>query len=257
MPPCSDEPSSPKQRRPHAADAALCRRAQAGDRGARDQLLLNNFGFIRSIAREFSGGVKERTDDLAQSGVEGFLDAIQNYEPGHNASLLTYSRSRTARAIRRYLTAERFLAIPPKIAANVRKILAIEGEGEKLTAEEIQAKLGVTARHARDVRAAADARMVSLDLPFLGNDDPLANAIVGPSQDTAQAVAEAELHRIVRNAVLRLNDRQREAVSRYFGLDGGDRQTLRQIGKQLGISPEYARRIVGKALNRLRDLVKR
>jgi RNA polymerase sigma factor (sigma-70 family) len=220
-------------------------------------LLLNNFGFIRSIAREFSGGVKERADDLAQSGIEGFFDAIQNYEPGHNASLLTYSRARTALAIRRRLTAERFFATPPKIAANVRKIQAIEGEGERLTAEEIQAKLGVTARHAREVRAAADARLVSLDLPFLGNDDPLADAIVDPSQDTALAVAEAEMHRIVQNAVLRLNDRQREAVSRYFGLDGGERQTLRQIANHLGISPEYARQIVGKALKRLRDLVKR
>jgi DNA-directed RNA polymerase sigma subunit (sigma70/sigma32) len=80
---------------------------------------------------------------------------------------------------------------------------------------------------------------------------------VDPSQDTALAVADAEMHRIVQNAVLRLNNRQRECVSRYFGLDGGKRQSLRQIGRHLGFSPEYARQIILKALKRLRTTVKR
>ena len=257
MTPCSDESISPNQRLSNKEQAALCLRAQAGNRDARDQLLLTNFGFIRSIAREFSGGVKDRTDDLAQSGVEGFFGAIEKYEPNHAASLLTYSRFRTERAIRQYLEDERLIAIPPRFAASARKIKTIECGGKRLTAEEIQVELGITARHARDVRAAADAQIVSLDLPFQGNDDPLAEAIVDPSQDTALAVADAEMHRIVQNAVLRLTDRQRECVSRYFGLDGGKRQSLRQIGRHLGFSPEYARQIILKALKRLRTMVNR
>ena len=50
-----------------------------------------------------------------------------------------------------------------------------------------------------------------------------------------------------------LTERDRYIVERRFGLDGHDRETLLDIGRQLGITREAVRQACAKALRRLRE----
>ena len=51
-----------------------------------------------------------------------------------------------------------------------------------------------------------------------------------------------------------LTSREADIVRMYFGLEGGDPQTLEQIGKCLQLTRERVRQIKAAALKRLRGL---
>jgi RNA polymerase primary sigma factor len=54
------------------------------------------------------------------------------------------------------------------------------------------------------------------------------------------------------NSLGDLQDRERNVLERRFALDGGERQTLKTISDELGVSPETVRQIEIRALRKLR-----
>ena len=67
----------------------------------------------------------------------------------------------------------------------------------------------------------------------------------------------ASLNNNIKGVVVRLvkvlNDRNRDIVSRGFGLKSGQRETLESIGQSYGITRERVRQIEGAALKQIRD----
>ena len=58
---------------------ALLRRAKAGDRQAREELIAGNLRLVLSVIQKFIGR-GENPDDLFQVGCIGLLKAIQNFD---------------------------------------------------------------------------------------------------------------------------------------------------------------------------------
>lgn len=80
----------------------LIRSAQDGDRGASEQLLIENSGLIWSVAKRYFGrGVD--ADDLYQLGCLGFLKAIKGFDPEFGTMFSTYAVPKIAGEIRRFL----------------------------------------------------------------------------------------------------------------------------------------------------------
>jgi RNA polymerase nonessential primary-like sigma factor len=67
-------------------------------------------------------------------------------------------------------------------------------------------------------------------------------------QRQAQQVA---VHRVVEDWLESLSDKQLEVVEKRFGLHGRHRETLEQIGEELGVTRERVRQIQVGALKRL------
>ncbi|HBG29334.1 MAG TPA: RNA polymerase sigma factor RpoS, partial [Gammaproteobacteria bacterium] len=53
----------------------------------------------------------------------------------------------------------------------------------------------------------------------------------------------------------RLSAKQREVIERRFGLNGHERATLEQVGKDIGLTRERVRQIQVEALGHLRRIV--
>jgi RNA polymerase primary sigma factor len=49
-----------------------------------------------------------------------------------------------------------------------------------------------------------------------------------------------------------LDERARYAVEARFGLFGGERKSFREVGEELGVTAEAARRLVSRAVDSLR-----
>ena len=49
-----------------------------------------------------------------------------------------------------------------------------------------------------------------------------------------------------------LTDKERDVMSRYYGLNGNNEESLAQIGKQYGVCRERIRQILGEAMRKLR-----
>ena len=50
-----------------------------------------------------------------------------------------------------------------------------------------------------------------------------------------------------------LDPRARSAVEQRFGLTDGQRRSYREVGENLGVTAEAARRLVKRAVNTVRD----
>ena len=51
-----------------------------------------------------------------------------------------------------------------------------------------------------------------------------------------------------------LSPRERRVLELRFGIEGGEEQTLEELGRQFGLSRERIRQIEGKAIERLRQM---
>jgi RNA polymerase primary sigma factor len=94
--------------------------------------------------------------------------------------------------------------------------------------------------------------VTSLDRP-LGEGEDAAFADLLPSDGPApEDVVHVSLREeTLKRALLELPDRERTVVALRYGIDGGEPTPLREIGRQLGITPERVRQIESKALGRL------
>jgi len=74
-----------------AAEDALVRRAQAGDRAAREALVEHLLPLIGAVARSYrTGGAVQRVE-LLQEGVLGVLRALERYDPARGVPFWGYA----------------------------------------------------------------------------------------------------------------------------------------------------------------------
>ena len=66
-------------------------------------------------------------------------------------------------------------------------------------------------------------------------------------------VEAAEARDEVRRRLARLEDRERTIVVLRFGLDGHAPMTLKEIGRRLGVTREWVRKIEARAVRKLDD----
>lgn len=81
---------------------ALLRRAAAGDRGARDELIRGNLRLVLSVVQRFRDR-GESPDDLFQVGCIGLIKSIDNFNCDLNVRFSTYAVPMIIGEIRRYL----------------------------------------------------------------------------------------------------------------------------------------------------------
>jgi RNA polymerase primary sigma factor len=150
----------------------------------------------------------------------------------------------------------RTIKLPINLVRQQRKIARAENAlAAKLdrapTDEELAAQAELTVDELNAVRDAART-VTSLDRP-VGEADETAFGDLLPSDGTApeDEVVISLQEEALRRALQDLPDRERMVVQMRYGIAGGDPTPLREIGRQLGITPERVRQIESRALGRL------
>ena len=111
------------------------------------------------------------------------------------------------------------------------------------------------------IRKTAGLRQeVSIDEPLnVGKDgnELLLSDILGSEEDSVFSSIELEEdRRTVRQALERLDRRERIIIELRFGLDGGKEHTQKEVADMLGISQSYISRLEKKILDRLKEEMK-
>jgi RNA polymerase primary sigma factor len=237
-------------------DATLLAAAKGGDRLAREHLVENHFHDIRSVAFHYRG-LGLPFDDLVQEGSLGLLEAIDLYDPERGADFETYARFRARRAIRNALTEKsRVIRLPKQVVERRRAIERAEAqlaaaEGHLPSTHEVATALGLPESAVLETRDISGAP-VSLDESLLPDGSPL-GAIVADraAVDPAIEAVEHEQAELVDAAVAALPERQREVLSRHFGL-GRSPQEIADVAAALHLSQQRTRAIERDALFALR-----
>lgn len=236
---------------------SLLRAAQAGDGGAREQLVSSSLGLVRSVASRYRD-LGLPFDDLVQEGALGLLDAIDHYDPDRGACFETYSRFRIRRAIRNALTEKsRLIRLPKQVVERRRAIeraearLTAAAAGRTATTAEIAALTGLPQETIRAVRS-AQLGQVSLDEPVLPDGSPLGGVVADPHAADPEVIAlEHDRTTQLTAALASLPERQRRIVNCKWGI-GQRSMSNGALAAKLGLSPRRTQTIERDALYELR-----
>ena len=234
--------------------------AKSGDANALERLIEGNLPFLWSIAADYPH-VNAR--ELVQEGALGMMHALKKFNPTEGVTFLSYAGYWVRQRMLRWMKDQRLIKLPGRWFGDALAISELDRESHTpLTADEVRKKFGVGRVQARRMRLAA-AGIVSLsgaphnnggrNAPAHG--DMLGDMIADPSQDVREAVAVADDTRSLEAALLTLTARERECVQRYYGLGDFDRETLAEVGHQVGLSGERVRTLLAEALRKLRRTV--
>jgi RNA polymerase primary sigma factor len=235
----------------------LARRKDLGDEAAKRRLIECNLRLVMSITRNYTkAGVPLL--DLIQEGNMGLIRAVEKFDYKMGYKLSTYATWWIRQAVTRALADQgRTIRLPVHVAEQVRRVQRSRRQlAQKLnrdpTNEEIAKDSGFTAVRVGELFDLVEDP-VSLETPVGDGESMVADLIEdvkaeSPDAATSDQALSAELA----VAIDRLNPRMKHVVLRRFGLDGGQPQTLEEVGNDLGITRERVRQLETRALRELR-----
>ena len=218
------------------------RRAVSAGAAAKDRFIRSNLRLVVSIARRYPLPQGMDLGDLIQEGNLGLEHAVDKFDWRRGFKFSTYATFWIRQAIGRALDQKgSLIRIPGDRAASLRSALRqAGGEIETLDAQNAELHL-LTSTTSLDKTIGDDGDATLGDL--------LADDQASP-EDELMAGVDAEL---LNQLLGTLEGRSRYAVESRFGLLDGERKSFREVGDELGITAEAARRLVNRALAALRD----
>ena len=100
-------------------------------------------------------------------------------------------------------------------------------------------------------------RVTSMDIPVGPESDRSFAETIADTQvtDPSQLLQDSDIKDSIGSWLDELTDKQREVVSRRFGLRGYESSTLEEVGREIGLTRERVRQIQVEALKRLRCIM--
>src|SRR3954471_17469608 len=218
------------------------RRAVRDAAAAKDRFIRANLRLVVSIARRYPMPPGMELLDLIQEGNLGLEHAVDKFDWRKGFKFSTYATFWIRQAIGRALDQKASLVrLPGDRSASLRAALrAVSGDSDELDDE-----------HARLHRLTTPT---SLDRP-VGDDDgsELIDLIADVKPGPEDMLLTHEQDTLVTSLLDVLDARARFAVEQRFGLHDGRKKSYREVGDELGVTAEAARRLVKRAVNAVRE----
>jgi RNA polymerase primary sigma factor len=218
------------------------RQAVKAAAAAKDRFIRANLRLVVSIARRDPMPPGMELLDLIQEGNLGLEHAVDKFDWRKGFKFSTYATFWIRQAIGRALDQKASLVrLPGDRSASLRAALrAVAGDSDELDDE-----------HARLHRLTTPT---SLDRP-VGDDDgsELIDLIGDPKPGPEDLLLDREQDSLVTGLLDVLEPRARYAVEQRFGIHDGRKRSYREVGDELGVTAEAARRLVKRAVNTVRE----
>jgi RNA polymerase sigma-32 factor len=236
---------------------------EQGDRRAAWRLVTANLRLVVLIARDYQRAAQSLLD-LIQEGNVGLLEAVRNFDPYRGVRFPSYAVWWIRAYIIRYIMNNWRMVKIGTTQAQRKLFFNLQKERERLEREGfvpaprlIAQRLDVKEKDVVEMEQRLAARDVSVSAPVHeGEDGTLLDFLPGPLQ-TAEAVADEEYHRLIREKTgefkrtlrgkdLVIFERRLEALMR-----DEEPVTLQEIGDEYGITRERVRQIEARLKKRL------
>ena len=237
-------------------EKALGKRIQKGDQEAVNDLVKANLRLVLKIAKEYQNLGLDYMD-LVSEGNLGLIRAAERFDPDRGCRFSTLCAIWVRQYMRRAIANQgRTVRLPVYLIDHIAKMRSAEIRlnsqlQREPTPEEIAAETGMTEQKILTMQRAQKSS-------FSMDDEEDTNSFHEKlvDENTISPQAHATQHNdyeYIEKAMVILDKREMDILSKRYGLGDGDNLSLSQVAKKYGLTRERIRQIQKTALNKLRS----
>ncbi len=237
----------------HNETMELIQLSQNGDREAKNKLVENNIGLIRSVLRGFMNRGYE-VDDLFQIGSIGLLKAIDKFDTSFNVKFSTYAVPMIVGEIKRFLRDDGLIKVSrslKQVAGQAKRAedMLSKRLGREPTIQEISEEINVEAEEV--VMALESSYHPEYLYNVIHQDDGAPLYLIDKisiDEDSQEEILDSIFLKEILN---KLEPRDRQVIIlRYF-----KDKTQTEVAKELGISQVQVSRIEKRIIDDIRGMM--
>ena len=240
------------------AFSTRCRRAYLLALASRRLLIQSNLRLAVHIARRYSNRGIPMTDVIQDANV-GLIKAVERFDPTKGFKFSTYAYWWISEEVKRCMKrGTRLVHTPENVVDEIRSLqkasLALhQSLGRMPSQSELAEEIEASPSRVGELRALAIAEL-SVDSPLSSEVDITLGDSLSADEEFApdHSMVDRDRKRTLLALLAELNEREQEVLSRRFGLNLPEPETLQIISENLGISRERVRQIEKGALKKLK-----